>query len=241
MIHTIADLHMHTSVSQHAYSTLDEMALSAKERGLSAFGITDHGPGMADGAMRHHFYCMKGLPEQVHGLRLVTGAEVNIKNYSGGLDLDQEMLGQLDFVVASYHVEAIDPAGPDLHTQGWLKVIANPDVDCLGHCGNPVFACDYEAVVKACRDWGKVIEINSSSFRVRPGSHSSCRQVARLCKAFQVPVLISSDAHSRYFVGDHSAAIEMLESIGFPEELVINGEEQRLNAYLDRLKRTCRQ
>ncbi|EEG55642.1 PHP domain-containing protein [Enterocloster asparagiformis] len=145
MIRTVADLHTHTSVSQHAYSSLDEMARSAAELGLAAIGITDHGPGMMDGAIRHHFYCMRGLPKAVHGLRLVTGAEVNIKDFDGGLDLDRDVLRQLDFVVASYHVEAIDPAASEQHTRGWLNVIANPDVDCLGHCGNPVFACDYEA------------------------------------------------------------------------------------------------
>lgn len=236
MIRTVADLHTHTSVSQHAYSSLDEMARSAAELGLAAIGITDHGPGMMDGAIRHHFYCMRGLPKAVHGLRLVTGAEVNIKDFEGGLDLDRDVLRQLDFVVASYHVEAIDPAGLKLHTQGWLNVIANPDVDCLGHCGNPVFACDYEAVVKACREHKKAVEINSSSFKVRPGSAETCRTVALLCKEYGVPVLISSDAHSRYFVGDHRAAIRLLESVGFPEELVINGEKGRLMNYLDRLE-----
>lgn len=236
MIRTVADLHTHTSVSQHAYSSLDEMVQSAGELGLAAIGITDHGPGMMDGAIRHHFYCMKGLPREVRGLRLVTGAEVNIKDFEGGLDLDREVLSQLDFVVASYHVEAIDPASAAEHTRGWLNVIENPDVDCLGHCGNPVFACDYEAVVKACLANGKAVEINSSSFKVRPGSHETCRTVALLCKEYGVPVLISSDAHSRYFVGDHAAAIELLESVGFPEELVINGESGRLMEYLKRLE-----
>lgn len=55
MIKTIADLHTHTMVSQHAYSTLDEMASAARELGFSAIGITDHGPGMLDGAIAHHF------------------------------------------------------------------------------------------------------------------------------------------------------------------------------------------
>ncbi|RGX30064.1 phosphatase [Enterocloster asparagiformis] len=233
---TVADLHTHTSVSQHAYSSLDEMARSAAELGLAAIGITDHGPGMMDGAIRHHFYCMRGLPKAVHGLRLVAGAEVNIKDFDGGLDLDRDVLRQLDFVVASYHVEAIDPAASEQHTRGWLNVIANPDVDCLGHCGNPVFACDYEAVVKACREHGKAVEINSSSFKVRPGSSETCRAVALLCKEYGVPVLISSDAHSRYLVGDHQAAIRLLESVGFPEELVINGEKGRLMNYLDWLE-----
>ena len=49
---TIADLHMHTSVSQHAYSTLDEIAMAAKFKGFKAFGITNHGPGMLEMCIR---------------------------------------------------------------------------------------------------------------------------------------------------------------------------------------------
>ena len=64
----------------------------------------------------------------------------------------------------SYHAEAIAPASPADHTRGLIEVLKNPDVDCLGHIGNPVFQCDYEAVIKACAQEEKLIEINSNSF-----------------------------------------------------------------------------
>lgn len=225
---TIADLHMHTNVSQHAYSTINEMALAAKAAGLLAFGITDHGPEMMDGAIAHHFLCMNGLPKQIHGLRFFAGAEVNIKSFDGRIDLPASILDSLDFVVASYHVEAISPSSIDDHTAGLLKIIENPSIDCLGHIGNPVSQCDYETVVKACSKYHKLIEINSNSFSVRPGSKVNCLKVARLCQSLQVPVIISSDAHSCYSVGNHRAAIHMLESIEFPEELVVNSSWERL-------------
>lgn len=233
LMKTIADLHMHTNVSQHAYSTLNEMALAAKEKGLLAFGITNHGPEMMDGAIAHHFLCMKGLPKQIHGLRFFAGAEVNIKSYEGRIDLPPAILESLDFVVASYHVEAISPSSLEDHTAGLLNIIENPSIDCLGHIGNPVFRCDYEAVVKACAKHHKLIEINSNSFSVRPGSHENCLETARLCKMHQVQVIISSDAHSCYSVGDHGAAVEMLESIGFPEELVVNSSWERLKEWFE--------
>ncbi len=231
-----ADLHTHTSVSQHAYSTIHENVLAAKELGFVAVGITDHGPGMMDGAIRHHFYCMRGLPKEVDGIQLVRGAEVNIKDFDGTLDLDDKVLQGLDFVIASYHVEAIAPADVKKHTEGWLNVVKNPHVDCVGHAGNPVFACDYEALVKACARYQKVIEINSNSFRVRPGSDSNCRVIARLCREYQVPVLVSSDAHILYSVGEHRDAVGMLEEIGFPEELVLNADEGRIRDYIRRVR-----
>ena len=71
---------MHTSVSQHAYRTLDEMAMAAKFKGFKAFGITNHGPGMLDGAMELHFLCLRNLPDELYGIRFYKGAEVNIKS-----------------------------------------------------------------------------------------------------------------------------------------------------------------
>ena len=228
---TIADLHMHTNVSQHAYSTLDEMARAAREAGMLAFGITDHGPEMMDGAIAHHFLCLKGLPKTIHGMRFFAGAEVNIKDYHGKVDLPESIMKNLDFVIASYHVEAILPSCQKEHTDGWLHVLENPLIDCLGHIGNPVFQCDYETVVKECAKRHKLIEINSNSFSVRPGSTTNCRTVASLCRRYHVHVLVSSDAHSCYSVGNHVEALNMLEELEFPEELVINSSLERLEKY----------
>lgn len=225
---TIADLHMHTNVSQHAYSTLDEMALAAKNKGLKAFAITNHGPEMIDGAMALHFLCLGNLPDRLYGLRFYKGAEVNIKSYDGRLDLESSLLSRLDIVIASLHAEAIAPGVLEQHTSGLIAAINNPDVDCLGHIGNPVFRCDYDAVVKECARLHKLVEINSNSFTVRPGSDENCQTIARLCMEYGVSVLVSSDAHSRYAVGNHDAALRMLQSISFPEELIINADYKRL-------------
>lgn len=231
---TMADLHTHTNVSQHAYSSLDEMARAAKATGMTAFGIADHGPEMMDGAIAHHFLCMKGLPKQIYGMRFFTGAETNIKAFEGILDLPNQILDSLDFVVASYHVEAIEPASSDEHTNGWLEVIKNPLVDCLGHMGNPVFTCDYETIIKECKSHRKLVEINSNSFVVRPGSEKNCKVIAELCKQYNVPVIVSSDAHSCYGVANHKDAIALLESINFPERLVVNASEKQFGEFFYR-------
>ena len=83
----IADLHTHTLVSEHAYSTVDEMVNSAKEKGLLALAITDHGPHSSDGAKSVHFKAMHSLPDYINGVRLLRGCEANIVDYSGKVDL----------------------------------------------------------------------------------------------------------------------------------------------------------
>lgn len=230
-MHTIADLHTHTLVSQHAYSTLYENIQAAREADFYALAITDHGPGMPDGASSHHFFCMPGLPEIVNGVRLFRGAEVNIMDYSGTVDLDTGTLQRLDFVIASYHCECISPGTAAENTAGLLSVIKNPFVDCLGHCGNPAYPIDIPSITSACRQYGKLIEINASSFRIRPGSEDICRRIARECIRQKVHLLISSDAHFRDNVGNHEEAIRLLEAVGCPEELVINTSKERLLSY----------
>ena len=214
-IKTYADLHTHSLASQHAYSTLSELCSAAKSLQMTALALTDHGPGMPDGAIAHHFFCLTGLPAVLDGLHFYRGAEANIMDYEGRLDMEDSLLARLDIVIASYHIECIRPHDISSHTQGLIKIAANPHVDVIGHCGNPVF------------------EINSASFKVRPGSDAICRKVASLCGVYQVPVIISSDAHSKWQLGDHAAAIAMLEEIQFPQELIINGAPGRAEEYFE--------
>lgn len=235
-IRTYADLHIHSLASQHAYSTLAELCDAARAKQMTAIALTDHGPSMPDGAIPHHFFCLTGLPDMLDDLHFYRGAEANITNYEGQLDMEENLLSRLDFVIASYHIECIRPASVSLHTQGLIRAIANPHVDAIGHCGNPVFEIDPEPVVAACARHGKIIEINSASFKVRPGSSRICRETAALCIRYQVPVIISSDAHSKWQLGDHSAAISMLEELNFPEELILNGAPGRAEAYFARKK-----
>ena len=231
---TYADMHLHSLASQHAYSTLAELCDAAKEKGLTAIALTDHGPSMPDGAISHHFFCLTGLPDEIEGLHFFRGAEVNILDYNGKLDLESSLLQRLDVVVASYHIECIQPSSMEDHTRGLVAAAKNPDVDILGHCGNPVFEIDPEPVVAACAKHQTVIEINSASFKVRPGSADICRKVALLCKDYRVPVIIDSDAHSKWQVGEHSAAIEMLSSIDFPLELILNAVPGRTEQYFEK-------
>ena len=228
----IADLHTHTLVSEHAYSTVDEMLSAAKDKDFSALAITDHGPASSDGAKSVHFKAMHSLPEYVNGVRLLKGAEVNIIDYSGKLDLSPNVLSSLDFVIASYHEDAIQPINIKEHTNGYLEVIKNKDVDCLGHIGNPKFPFDMDYIIKLCKEYNKLIEINSSSFTVRLGSVPICRDIALLCKKYEVNIVITSDAHSKYKVGDHKDSIDMLNSINFPESLILNTDYDRLMEYL---------
>ena len=79
----IADLHTHTLVSHHAYSSLEEMVAGAERANLSAIAITDHGPQMPDGANSWHFTSMWIVPRVINGITVLLGGEANIVSYDG--------------------------------------------------------------------------------------------------------------------------------------------------------------
>ena len=229
----VADLHCHTIASDHAFSTVSENQQAAKEKNLIALGVTDHGYGMADAPHPWHFDALKMLPRQVNGVYLIRGAEANIVDYEGHLDLTDEELKKLDLVIASFHVPCCPPCkDPEQVSAAWMAVARNPHVDVIGHSGDQRYLFDYRPVIEEFGRQGKVVEINSHSFVVRPGSDVNCRKIARLCAEMEVPVLVNSDAHVCYNVGHVQEAVAMLEEIHFPERLVLNAHADRLMEYL---------
>lgn len=228
----VADLHTHTSVSDHAYSSLREMAQGARRAGLVAIGITNHGPAMEDGAHQWHFANLDIIPRQMEGVTVIRGVELNICAPDGHVD---EMGGRgmhaVEFALASFHDDCYPPATRAKHTEALEAVLHNPQVNALGHPGNNKFPFDMEYIISRCNEYGKIVEINNNSLHIRPGSRENCAEIARLCKNYEVPVVVNSDSHIEFTVGRVDGALAMLEEIGFPEELVINSSVERLNAY----------
>jgi len=233
----IGDFHTHTMVSQHAYSTMQELIDASRRQGFQAIAITDHGPEMMDGAIAHHFLCMDALPQTVDGIRLYKGAEVNIKDFSGRIDLPEQILKNLDFTIASFHIEAIAPGTVEENTATWLAVVRNTYVDCLGHAGNPMFPFHHEEVIKEVKKQGKTIEINANSFLIRKGSEINCAHLVELCKKYQVPVMVNSDAHSAWSIGEVSPALTFLEDLDFPPEMILNHTLEGISLFIQRRKK----
>jgi len=229
----VADLHTHSLASTHAYSTVGELLGTAAALGLDALALTDHGPALPDAPHLWHFENQRVLPRRVGTVRLLRGCEVNIRTLAGDVDLDERMLGLLDWVVASFHEPCLSPGTVAQHTEAYLNVLANPGVDSLGHTGSIQFPYEIDEVVKACRDRGRTIEINAGSFKVRPRSLPNCRRIAESCAKHGTSVVVTSDAHSHWDVGDVGAVFAMLDEIGFPEKLVLNADADRLFAHLE--------
>lgn len=231
-MNVIADLHTHTVASTHAYSTITEMVESAKQKGLYALAVTDHGMTMVGAPDEIYFRNLHVLPDYMDGVRVLKGIEANIADYEGKLDADNRLLRHLEWVVASLHSITIT-GEPDVNkcTQAYLAVCDNPYVNVIGHSGSDYYAYDYETVVKRCAQTSTLIEINSSAIRNGRSNINNCAKIAQLCKKHNARVVIDSDAHILNDVANVPESLKLLEDINFPAELVVNSSVENLHAY----------
>lgn len=195
-----SDLHMHTTWSD-GRSSIREMAEAARARGRKYIVITDHSRslGVANGLSIERLLQQQAEVRQVDAemngtIRVFHGTEMDI-NADGQMDFPDEILAQLDFVIASLHVSLRQEA--DVITRRLLNAINNPHVDLIGHpraqqipSREPV-AADMDAVFNAAKQTGIALEINANPIRLDLEA-----QYARRAVELGIPLSINTDAHS---------------------------------------------
>lgn len=233
----VFDLHTHTIASGHAYSTLKEMAEAAVRKGLCLLGVTEHAPAMPGTCHEMYFRNFKAVGRQYYGVELLLGAELNIIDTAGAVDLPERTLKRMDFAIASLHDQCLPAASREENTAAMIGAMEHPYVNIIGHPDNGKYPVDYEAIVAAAARCAVILEVNNSSLYPnshRPNARENGAVMLRLCAQRGVPVVVSSDAHFEAQVGDHDLAYEMLRQLDFPETLVLNHSVDALKAVLAR-------
>ncbi|NCB16856.1 MAG: phosphatase [Synergistales bacterium] len=231
------DLHTHTIASGHAYSSLKENIEAAAERGLTALGISDHAPAMPGTCHSFHFGNYKVIRESLLGIRIVKGIEANILDFDGSLDVGEDVLGKLEYAIASLHPPCIPFGTMEQNTRALIGAMANPYVKIIGHPDDDRYPLDYEEVVLAAQREKVALEINNSSFCPGSGRQNggkNARIMLEVCRRFDVPVVLGSDAHIWYDVGEMGRCRALLREVGFPPELVLNYSPEGLDFLLNR-------
>jgi len=203
------DLHSHTTASD-GEDSIEEMARAAMARGYGYLAITEHSPnvnsiepgiGLDVGRLREHVAAIRAVAAQLapEGFALLAGTEVDILR-DGSLDYPDDVLAELDWVVASPHTELRQ--SPARATAKMVAAASHPLVDVLGHptgrhlIHRPPAAIDMDVLIAACAEHGTFLEINSNPERL----DLSARNV-RAVREAGVPIVISTDAHSRNAFG----------------------------------------
>lgn len=228
----VADLHIHSIASGHAYSTILEIAQAAREAGLEMVAITDHGPKMPGSPHVYHFSNMATLPDKICGVRVLRGVEANIIDEKGSIDLTYCYLKYLDIVLAGFH----DPykcGTVTENTDAMIATMMNPYVDFIVHPGNPRYPVDGKAIVEASIETGVPIEVNNSSFvDSREGSIGPCSTIARHVAELNGRIIISSDAHFAQRVGVFDEALRTIKECGVSLKQVLNTSVEKVMTYL---------
>ena len=193
------DLQMHTPASDGRHS-IEEMAQAARKKGYEYIAITDHSKavtvanGMDEARTREHMRAIRAASAKSKGIRILAGIEVDILK-DGKLDLADEVLAELDVVVASVHsFMSLERAAM---TERMLAAIENPYVQIIGHptgrllLRRDAMAYDMERILDSARRNGIVMECNAAPDRLDLKD-----TYLRMAKDRGVRVVISTDAHS---------------------------------------------
>lgn len=231
------DLHTHTTMSGHAYNTRNEMIQAAWEKGLQIYGITEHAPAMPGSCHNMYFSNFRVLPRRYKDMTVLYGAELNILDFGGRVDLPESLLKEMDLTLASIHLPCYLPGTAKENTDAYVEAMKNPYVNIIAHPNDVRFPIDYERLVKAAKEYHVLLEVNNASLSptsFRGDPRERYRELLQLCMVWKVPVVMDSDAHADVLVGNHEFAEEVLKMAGFPEELVVNYHHELLREYINR-------
>jgi DNA polymerase (family 10) len=192
------DLHCHT-IASDGRNTIEEMARGAAARGYEYVAITDHsathgfGDHVTPDELLRQIERVAEVNERVEGVRVLAGTETNILP-DGSPDYDDDLLAQLDWVVASVHTSFA--IGEKEMTKRMVAAIEHPLIDAIGHPTGrkidrrPPYAVDVEALIDAAARTGTMLEINSA-----PDRRDLNDVYARAAAQAGVRILVNSDAH----------------------------------------------
>lgn len=232
----LSDMHTHSIASGHGTScTITNMAKQAAQKGLKLLGITDHGPATLAAGTPSYFRSLTYSPKRRFGIELMYGVELNILDLNGTVDLKEDLLQRLDYAIASMHTPNFKSLSMQENTSAYINVMKNPHVKILGHCDNPHYPVNYDAIVSCAKEQGVLMEINEASlapYGYRGDTRANTIEILRCCQKYQVPIILSSDSHGAEHIGDFTYASNIVHQMMFPESLIYNNSLPKLKVFL---------
>lgn len=220
------DVHTHTVSSGHyTHDTVTDMIKYASKTGLRLLGISEHGPAIPHSCTLSYFQGLSMAPSMRMGIHVLYGAEVNITDFSGALDLPENIMKNLDYCIAGMHPPCLAPGTITENTDAYIRAMASPYIRIIAHPDDIKYPVDYPRLLEAAMDHHVLLEINNSSLApggYRGNTKENDRTILELCSKYRYPVLLSSDSHGHSHIGDFSHALSLIREINFPAGLVLN-------------------
>lgn len=225
------DLHIHTVASGHAYSTIQESVIHANAIGVEVIAITDHGPSMEGASHAGYFSNMGRIPRKIHKVNLLMGCEANVIDFSGNIDLREDIIERLDIVLVGLHKLTPYPSNSSLddNTKALARAITNNKVHVISHPYRLDFPVDITEIIKVANGQGVLLELNLSLLKLFGNNKNLLDQIKLMIEVAEklgTRIAVSSDAHIATEIGDDSVLSDL--GIQLPKGLVL-GEQSGYN------------
>ncbi|MFK3938878.1 DNA polymerase/3'-5' exonuclease PolX [Alkalihalobacillus sp. NPDC078783] len=230
-----SDLHMHTVWSDGAHS-IKEMVQGSKERGYTHLAITDHSKflqvanGLTVERLKNQHEEIRALREE-SDLHILTGIEMDILP-DGSLDYDDDVLKEIDFVIASIHSSFSQKE--EVIMERLKNALFNPHVDLIAHPTGRIierregYAVDVPTLIKWAAESGTALELNASPERLDLSAHW-----VKLAYEHGVPISINTDAHHIDRLSFMKYGVGVARKAGIPTDAIMNTWSlERLQTYL---------
>jgi len=230
------DLHSHTIFSHCGVHTVIEMLNYAKCKGVKALAITDHGSAVG-GRVNSVFW--ERLNNPVDGILLLKGLESNVVNEEGEIDFPFRYLKYADVILLGLH----NNLPSSLDTKTYTKYLVNAIeknkylIDIISHPADEVYKIEFLPVVLTAKKFGIALELSNTKLMYNRISIERIKEYLKICIENEVPIALSSDAHTVNEVGTDNFILPILKELNFPENLVINSSLEKALKFLSERKK----
>jgi putative hydrolase len=228
------DLHTHSIASGHAINTIHELINHAKAKGMTHLGITDHGPSMEGAPHEGYFWISGKIPIKIDNVNIYMGVEANIIDVSGKLDLSIDLLKKQKIVSAGIHQRTTYRGNSrNVNTEAIINTINSGLCNIITHPVRVDFPVDSEPIAEAAIDKNVLLELNNQVFEnMNDYLIGEYKKMVRFIRDKHGYIIIGSDSHTHFTLGDDSNIMRYFDAIGLTWEIVINNYPKKLEEYI---------
>jgi putative hydrolase len=226
------DLHTHTLFSLCGIHTVLELLGQAKAIGLKGFAVTDHGQTLG-GRLNSPFF--ERFKSPCPDIKILKGVECNLLDSNGKIDAPRDFMKYMDILLLGAHPNTPRGLGAAAYTNMLVAAMQkNPCVDIITHPNDPLYPVDYKRLAREARALGVALELNNSKILYARAGAESAAELLEVCREEGCLMAVNSDTHAIHELGLDDSVRPLLEAARFPEELIINRDEESALEFIEK-------
>jgi len=226
------DLHVHSLFSLCGLHTVLELLEQAKAIGMKGFAVTDHGQTLG-GRLNNPFF--ERFKSPCPDVKILKGVECNLLDDKGKIDAPRSFMNHIDVILLGVHPNTPRGLGAAAYTDMLIAAIRkNPCIDIITHPNDPVYPVDYRRLAQEAMSAGVALELNNSKILYARTETQSAVELVEACHDAGCLMAVNSDTHAIHELGLDDSVRPILEATRFPEELIVNRDEESALEFIER-------